>query len=220
MLVKGATILSLISAALSLVLLAWFQPELGHEPIERFPSFIDSEDSKVKPIAEPKNALVSRIRQAFSARKMPAHYDAIIPPEYEHDEERHAVREYFRGRRWNDCSLDDHDTFDHSSLWFFSPAGYAYYLPAFMIASLNHFDNAGLIPNTLVSTLCAPAGHKVDSNYTARMQEFTQIELSVILQYLEYCESAFPHSNWGGDMKVAKKSIENLIAKRAKKGSE
>lgn len=65
------------------------------------------------------------------------------------------VENTFRNKTWQ--SLPNNFMFEErSALFFFSPEGFHYYLPAFMIFSLHDFISADDIPDTIVRMLTLP----------------------------------------------------------------
>ncbi len=66
----------------------------------------------------------------------------------------------FRGRHWRELPLDMLARY-HEALFFFTPEAYCYYLPAFLLASALHYDEADLIPHSVVFSLIAPTQREI-----------------------------------------------------------
>ena len=87
--------------------------------------------------------LVSEIRIAFSKVKRPKE-DLFISHEQEEGE-----REYFSKKKWQDCKIEGL-LYNSSALFLFTPEAHTYFLPAFMIESLEHPEEADQIPDYLL----------------------------------------------------------------------
>jgi hypothetical protein len=96
--------------------------------------------------------LVAQIEGAFSVAPVPE--EPLLEPVYldparQGDE---GATEYFSGKPWN--ILDVEMLRYHSiALYMFTPEAHRYYLPAFMIASLQHPREADVIPLNSLSHL-------------------------------------------------------------------
>lgn len=66
-----------------------------------------------------------------------------------------------KGRHWRDLSRGTLDQLK-SALFFLSPEGYRFYLPAFMIYSIEDFYAADVIPDNVIQTLTFPQKSDID----------------------------------------------------------
>jgi len=120
----------------------------------------------------------SQINDAFSTLPIPLGKLSIATYD---DENTHA---YFTGTKWN-----EHDVLklreQHSSISFFTPEAFKYYLPAFMVAELNHPELADIIAETLANKFIhISVSELLDI-------EFSQDQLAVIKAFFEYCEKLY-----------------------------
>jgi hypothetical protein len=85
----------------------------------------------------------AEIRAAFAARPYPGDDRLASGPSYSGDEgdENGDVERFFRGKDWREVTLDailgGRALQPNSFLFFLSPEAFVYYLPAFLIASLD-----------------------------------------------------------------------------------
>ena len=62
----------------------------------------------------------------------------------------------FRQRHWREVSVDFLMPRYKSSLSLFEPKAYRFYLPAYLIASLRHYDSVDVIPEEVIGRLTRP----------------------------------------------------------------
>ena len=92
--------------------------------------------------------LVTTIEEAFRCAEYPGDF-AIATPTYDDE----GTTEHFCRTHWKDHSGDNLESFT-SSITFFTPEAFAFYLPAFMIAALRNPSSG--IGSSLVYRLCPP----------------------------------------------------------------
>lgn len=63
-----------------------------------------------------------------------------------------AVRRYFKGKHWRDLSFPDLHAF-HEALPLLTPEALHYFLPGYMRASINNWDQVDMIPYSVISIL-------------------------------------------------------------------
>lgn len=97
------------------------------------------------------------------------------------------VSSFLKGRRWQDFRVEELAR-NHESLFFMTPEAVRYYIPAFLIASVRHYDDSDKIPSTLLFFLNPFS--MTDSNYQSRFKQrfepFTDSERSALIAFLEY----------------------------------
>lgn len=124
------------------------------------------------------------------------------------------IRELFGGRNWWSLTLKELQT-QPEALCFMTDVGYCYYLPAFLLYSLECFDQADVISINTVSQL-APA--KLNNDQVAqvddRIRAFTFEECASIKEVLVDLKSFFD-TNYGRKMVLnGLNAIEDLIRKK------
>jgi hypothetical protein len=92
----------------------------------------------------------------------------------------------FRGKKWRDLSADFVRE-NADALFFFSPAAYAYFLPAFIQASLRDFENADVMPSNIVVSLSASLSQLTPEQFNLHIAHLTvpqRVAVSAFLRYL------------------------------------
>lgn len=109
---------------------------------------------------------------------------------------------------WQNITIDFLVPLHKGSLSFMTPTAYAYFVPAYMIASIEHYDESDLIPDNLVWGFTLPVSEDIDQLNTfiaanaggeeathfnvdeetewfyERVQEFSDNQKKVICRYL------------------------------------
>lgn len=98
------------------------------------------------------------------------------------------VEDFFRWRRRFDVSLGDlNNVYEHdpsACLGFMLPRAFAFFLPTFMKISIIDYDEADVIPDTVVYRLCDMAKGCADDNLSAILSNYTREQLDLILNFL------------------------------------
>jgi hypothetical protein len=118
--------------------------------------------------------LREQIERAFDQTPMPA---GILVDPLSDDE---GVSNYFRGRSWRGHKVQDL-RFHEVALSFFEPEAFRYYLPAFMLATLEDPAAADIIPHGILFHLSAPD----DPRVWARLCAFAPGELDAVAAFVE-----------------------------------
>lgn len=136
--------------------------------------------------------LKATIRRVFSSAEYPG--DDHIAYGGEDHLEGQQVAEHFRGKQWSDIDLAfirGYDEFADASacLSFMTDEAFRYYLPAFLLVTLEDFADAGLVAATTVSKL-APWRDESDeamkSFVERRLSGFTPAQREAIGKFLEH----------------------------------
>jgi hypothetical protein len=96
-----------------------------------------------------------------------------------------AVAGFFKGKVWQDISIADARHY-HGALNVFTPEAFHYYLPAFMFASIEGYDNHDIIPDSIRSQLEFNLEHR--DYFDVRMSKFTPAQKRVITEFLRQME--------------------------------
>ncbi|GAA3508393.1 hypothetical protein GCM10022393_19380 [Aquimarina addita] len=99
--------------------------------------------------------LILKIKQAFDLEKYPGDDKLVYDNSGKHLECL-ETKELFKNKKWNDLP----NTFlleASTSLNFFSKESFKYYLPAYLIFSLENYEESDDIPNNLVYLLTLPS---------------------------------------------------------------
>jgi hypothetical protein len=90
-----------------------------------------------------------------------------------------GVSDYFRGRTWRGHAVKDlryHDV----ALSFFTPEAFRYFLPAFMLATIDDPETADIIPQGILFHLSTPD----DPHQWERITQFEPAECDAIAAFL------------------------------------
>ncbi len=110
--------------------------------------------------------LLVLIHEQFSRIPYPGDDHIVLDNTREHIE-CEEIRRTLVGHHWCEVSFEQLDQL-HSALFFLSPEGYRFYLPAFMFYSVADFERADVIPDEVIQTLTFPS--KLD---ISRIEEFS-----------------------------------------------
>lgn len=99
-------------------------------------------------------ALALQISRSFDNVQYPGDSNLVVMSRKD-DEERNEVVKTFSGKHWRDISIDSL-RYHYDALFFFTPAAYGFYLPAYLRASVLHYDEAGMIPGSVIFSLTPP----------------------------------------------------------------
>lgn len=146
--------------------------------------------------------ITQEIRIAFGDMPYPG-AECIVNDYGGNDLERKQIREEFsRYESWQDVPrellLQERD-----ALPLFEPQGFRFYLPAYMLFTIEDYDGADTIPESIVYLLTLPeAGTEFYEFVRERLALFSEEERQAILHFLEYLEmyhaEDFPNSSVGG----------------------
>jgi uncharacterized protein DUF6714 len=98
--------------------------------------------------------VVQAIEEAFADTPYPGDENIVADTSGTHLEAE-RIKSAFAGLHWHDVPVETLKE-NRSALAFFSAAGYAFYLPAFMRFAVDEFEAADVIPGELIFTLTPP----------------------------------------------------------------
>lgn len=130
--------------------------------------------------------VVSQIRRAFESVPYPGDQGLVLEIS-NYDPEIRDVEAGFRGKRWQDITVEFLEKYDNA-LPLLSTAGYRYYFPAYMIGCVEAPFDVNIVPDALVTMLTPPknrAGSRWDFFWT-RSSQFSPAERAAILMFLKY----------------------------------
>ena len=125
-----------------------------------------------------KNTVEEKIRNAFSGAEIPRGKLCVDTYDYE------GAHEHFTGTSWEEhdvVSLREYE----SSMCFFTPEAFHYYLPAFMLAEIKDPETADVISENI-------AHHFIDGAYKEeRLAQFNEVQLKAVIEFLELCAERY-----------------------------
>ena len=130
----------------------------------------------------PKEEVAGQIEAAFADTPSPGtEYDDISATKYDDE----GIVDYFRGKTWRGHRVQDLRR--HSAaLSFFTTKAYRYWLPAFMLAELEHPVEADIIGESIAFDFTKSEGAD------ARLGQFAPDELGAIAAFFDECASRYP----------------------------
>jgi hypothetical protein len=140
-----------------------------------------------------RDKIAQQIRESFSSTPYPGDHNIAGDDPFDGV----LVEEAFRGKHWHDITLElllKH----HSKLPFVSPAAYRFYLPAYILGVLYHFEDLDLMdaPYLLLTTL-TPSYPTSLPRFLEVAKHFTPEERAAIHSFLSNCKELFPEERWG-----------------------
>ena len=138
--------------------------------------------------ADPVAQLKEKILEAFADVSYPGD-DQLVT----HSDcfERDAIRTFFKGKHWRDINLEwlnrEYSQDPSACLGFMTPQAFRYYLPAYLLISIDNFTESDVIPEATVWKLTAPehAGSDMD-RFMERMEGLTKKQVQAIRTFLEF----------------------------------
>jgi uncharacterized protein DUF6714 len=137
-------------------------------------------------VIDPK-VLCLRIDEAFKDTLYPGDEHIVFDNSGSHLE-CEKVKGILKGRHWRNVSFEVLEQL-RSALFFMSPEGYRFYLPAFMIFSIVDFYRADVIPDEIIQSLTPPvaadiAGISARHEIPPELQPFSQDQWEAIVKTL------------------------------------
>ena len=140
-------------------------------------------------------AISKLITSAFSDAVYPGD-DALVNHSENHLEKQ-QIADFFRGRKWKGISLDIlHEEYigdESACLFFMTREAIAYYAPAFMLICLEQYEDADLIPDTVISVLTTPTIGNEDCHALTRWAaNFDDRQRMAIDSFLKHMRKKHP----------------------------
>ena len=110
--------------------------------------------------------------------------------------EAEQVADFLRGKEWKDVSLtslqSEYVGDGSACLSFLSAAAYRYYLPAYMLIAVDHYDDADVIADSAWSSLSPsyPEGSEMYVWWHDRVSGFSSEQIRAIVEFLRFMDSA------------------------------
>jgi hypothetical protein len=127
----------------------------------------------------------SKILKAFAAAPYPGDKDLVSAPA-ERDPESLEIAQAFRGKRWNGISSETLHEFAQA-LPLFTPRAFRYYLPAYMLETLNSEDPEDVLKDFVPFNLTPPGDQEKteDVFFAERAGLLSPAERDAIASFLE-----------------------------------
>ena len=129
-------------------------------------------------------SLKEAIRAAFADVEYPGDNNIVRCPY--HCRPCEEIVEYFRGKTTEGHSVEDLRD-HHTALTLFTPEAFQYFLPAFMIASLESYNDTDILPDSIRFHFEFNLDHR--DHFLVRMTRFSPEQRRVITEFLRHMES-------------------------------
>ncbi len=97
-----------------------------------------------------------------------------------------AVTAFFKGKKWQEISTADARHY-HGALNVFTPEAFQFFLPAFMLASVESYDRQDIIPDSIRVQFEFILEHK--DYFAQKISNFTPLQKKTITEFLRAMES-------------------------------
>jgi hypothetical protein len=102
-----------------------------------------------------------------------------------HCAECRRVAEYFKGKQWTGYPIEELRN-NNVALSLFTPEAFQYFLPAFMLASIDSYEKGDIIPDAI--RFHFEYSHEAKGHFNVRMSKLSPAQRKVIIDYLVYME--------------------------------
>lgn len=138
-------------------------------------------------MTSPQDQIARQIKDAFATVAYPGDDDIAYDQSGFHLECSQVAR-HFRGKHWRDLTTDF--LRKHAdAIFFFSPAAYAYFLPAFLRSSIEDFESADVVPSNVVVSLSRSLSGWKPEQFAQRIKNLTVPQRKAVAAFLRYLET-------------------------------
>jgi hypothetical protein len=95
------------------------------------------------------------------------------------------VAAFFKGRTWSGNTVEELRA-HHVALTLFTPESFQYFLPAFMLASMDKYEKGDLIPDAI--RFHFEYSDEIQGHFAVRMSKFSAAQRKAIIDYLIHME--------------------------------
>lgn len=151
------------------------------------------------------------VESAFDGAPYPGDQRLVEPGDPERDE----YAAFFGGKRWTghkDAPLELLDPAHQEAFSFFTPEAFLHYLPLALLAVLEHYDQADLLPQSLVFHLCPREDARAWRE--ARVSLLNPAQLRAVAGVLRFMKRAHPGEFGEGRMAQQLDAAVHDIEKR------
>ena len=108
----------------------------------------------------------------------------------------------FRGKHWKEVPLETL-RYHSAGIFFLTPEAYRFYLPAYLLAAVLHYDQVDTLPDSVVFSLIPPSDARDVEAYRQRVEGFTATQRQVIRCFLEFQKQHHSQDDALGDLDKA-----------------
>jgi hypothetical protein len=128
-------------------------------------------------------ALKEMIQEAFAGVAYPGDENITRCP-YNCAECR-RIADYFKGKEWAGQDVEEMRK-HHVALSLFTPEAFHYFLPAFMLASIDSYEKGDVIPDAI--RFHFEYAQEIRGHFTVRMSKLSAAQRKAIIDYLIHME--------------------------------
>lgn len=137
--------------------------------------------------------LKEEIQEAFADVPYPGDDQLVTHTDYF---ERDAIKTFFKGKDWRDINIEwlshEYPQDPSACLGFMTPQAFRYYLPAYLLVSIDNLPESDVTPETTVWALTAPETPGPDMDrFVARMDGLTKRQAQAIKSFLEFRKAEY-----------------------------
>jgi hypothetical protein len=103
-----------------------------------------------------------------------------------HCSECRRIAEYFKGKQWTGYEIEELRN-NNVALSLFTPEAFQYFLPAFMLASVDFYEKGDIIPDAI--RFHFEYSQEAKGHFVVRMSKFSPAQRKAIIDYLVYMET-------------------------------
>lgn len=103
-----------------------------------------------------------------------------------HCSECRRIAEYFKGRQWTGYEIEELRN-NNVALSLFTPEAFQYFLPAFMLASVDFYEKGDIIPDAI--RFHFEYSQEAKGHFVVRMSKFSPAQRKAMIDYLVYMET-------------------------------
>jgi hypothetical protein len=130
------------------------------------------------------------IGDAFSGARQPRASEIVPDHGYVHLEGE-EIRHAFGGKAWDELTVP-FLTYHRQAVFFFTPQAWAYYLPAYMRAVVDHFDETDTMLNELLATVTPNRDAELDALRRERVGALNGQQRGALVKFVEWAAAEHP----------------------------
>lgn len=130
------------------------------------------------------------IRDAFTGGPPPDASEIVRDPDHLHLENE-QIKSAFGGKTWTELPIPVL-TYHRQAVFFFTPEGWAYYLPAYMLAIFTHYEKTDTMVDALLSTLIPSRDNDHEADRRARIARLNDRQRATLRRFVVWIGSEHP----------------------------
>jgi hypothetical protein len=120
------------------------------------------------------------------------------------------VKEKFRGRHWRSLLLKDLE-FEADSLAFFTPEAFRFFLPAYIRVSLLNYEEADIIPMSVLGSLTRPQDPALSEYFKSRLGVLDNAQRGCLKNFIFFLRQCHAGDFLPGELDNAQACLDSLF---------